>query len=131
MQVPDRLAGILPVIDGDPEPFFRRPLRARDLLDHPMDIHQDLLVLRLKSHQVVYMLFGYHEDVNRSFWVYVTERDGFVGFLNDCRGNLFGDNAAKQTIACTSHTRALLYQDLGEKMRRTRRSMKGIFLRKR
>src|SRR6266404_108829 len=77
------------------------------------------------------MLFGYHEDVNRSFGIYVPERDGFVGFLNDCRRNLLGDNAAKQTIAYTSHWSPLLYQDFGEKMRRTKRSTKGIFFRKR
>jgi hypothetical protein len=103
MDMKDRLAGIMAVVDDHPvTAFIKAPFRGDGLGDKEQ-MPNELTIRDNETVNIVNVFFRHDERMDRRLGIDVLKSDRVLIFVDDRGGNLFLDDLAKQAVRSRTH----------------------------
>lgn len=99
----NRLSGIMAVIDDHPVTAFIKTAFGGDGLCNKEHVPDELTVCDNETVNIGNMFFRHDERMNRRLGIDVLKRDHEFIFVDDCCGDLFSDDLAKQAVQGRAH----------------------------
>lgn len=99
----NRLSGIMAVIDDHPVTAFIKTPFGGDGLGNKEQVPDELTVRDNETVNVGNMFFRHYNRMDRRLGIDVLKSDRMFIFVDDCCGDLFLDDLAKQAVRSRAH----------------------------